>query len=237
MSRSRLHPRPEQVAELTRGQSLPLAPLPESILRVIAETVVRAWNELRARHRAILNIGDEAEVSALLISRLNTLRDEDPCWENIASGVSRGRETISFDGGHLEKRPDVSIHITRRNFGFPLVAECKLIDHPNKKTVNLYCKQGLTRFVNGEYAWATQEAFMLAYVRDGSSIATTLKPYLTKNQTVTPDCCATEILPTPLPHSPTDLAHSRHGRHFSYLNQESAPGSIELWHLWLSVAP
>jgi hypothetical protein len=46
MSLSRVHPREDQVAELTRGQSLPLAPLPEIHLMLIAEALRRAWNDL-----------------------------------------------------------------------------------------------------------------------------------------------------------------------------------------------
>lgn len=239
MSSRTATPRPEQVAELTRGQYLPLEPIPESALKVIAETIVRAWNELSASHEAILRDGNEAEVSALLESRLNALRNYDPCWESIASGVSRGRESISFDGRHLEKRPDLSIHLTRRNFTFPLVAECKLIDLPHDKTVNLYCKKGLIRFVVGEYAWMSREAFMLAYVRDGSSIANCLRHQLIKSQGKKPDPCATECLPKNRTYTSTDFAHSRHGRRFVYLSPtaNNDPGPIDLWHLWLSTAP
>lgn len=237
MSRGRRHPRPEQVAELTRGQVLPLAAVPEPVMRVVAETVVRAWNDLAANHGDVLKHGAEPEVSALLESRLNTLRDEDPCWEAVASGASRGRESINFDGGRLENRPDISVHLTRRHSGFPLIVECKLIDHPRRKTVDLYCRQGLARFVTGEYAWATREAFMLAYVRDGGRIATTLSPHLMKKQTETPDPVATEALPLPVSGSANDLARSRHRRNFRYLGNGNGnePGAIELWHLWLPV--
>ena len=232
-------PRPEQVAELTQGQYLPLEPIPASVLQIVTETIVRAWKELSASHEAILRNGDEAEVSALLISRLNALRDDDPCWENITSGVSRGQESISFDGRHLEKRPDLSIHLTRRNFNFPLVAECKLLDLPHDKTVTLYCTKGLVRFIVGDYAWMSREAFMIAYVRDGSSIASSLRHQLIKSQGKTPDPCATESLPINHTCSSADLAYSRHGRRFIYLPsaENSDPGPIDLWHLWLLTAP
>lgn len=238
MSSSTATPRPEQVAELTRGQHLPLEPIPASALQVITETIVRAWNELSASHEAILRNGDEAEVSALLETRLNDLRDVDPCWESIASGVSRGRESLSFDGSHLEKRPDLSIHLTRRNFNFPLVAECKLIDLPGNKTVNLYCTKGLIRFVVGDYAWMSREALMLAYVRDGSNIAGCLRNQLIKSQAKTPDPCATVNLPITSKFASTDIANSCHGRHFAYPPPatNTDPGPIDLCHIWLSTA-
>lgn len=237
MSRSKLRPRPEQVAALTQGMALPLAPLPQSILRVVAETMVRAWNEVAAKNPDTLRNGDEDEVTSLLQIRLNALRNEEPCWEDIARGVSRDSTAISFDGSHLKKQPDLSIHLTRRGFDFPVVAECKLIDRPRRKTVELYCSHGLARFVRGEYAWMAQEAFMLAYVRDGGTIADTLRPCLAKRQA--PDPCATETLPAPLPRILADLARSRHGRRFAYLPPTSNPdpGTIELWHLWLVVTP
>lgn len=227
---SRQHPRPEQIAALTRGQSLPLSPLPETTLRVVADTLVKAWTDLAAEHAGILCRGDEAEVSCLLVSRLNALLDEDACWEMLIRGVSRGRESLSYDGRHLEKRPDVSLHLTNRSFDFPLVAECKLIDRSRKKTVHLYCRDGLTRFVTGDYGWMSAEAFMLAYVRDNCTIADTLHPHLAAETT-----CNTLNLPQPFLGA-ADLAHSRHDRPFRYLSSADKPGPIVLWHLWLPAA-
>ena len=150
---------------------------------------------------------------------------------------SGGRETVSFDGRHLEKRPDLSIQLTCRNPSFPLVAECKLIDSARRKTVALYCADGLARFVQGQYAWAGREAFMIAYVRDSGSIAAGLVPHLAACRTVSVDPNATESLPTPIPDVAADLAWSVHGRRFSYLPPvpTAEPGPINLWHLWLPV--
>jgi len=236
MRKSKLRPRPDHVAEFTRGVALPLPPLSRVTLQVVAETIERAWNELVADHGEKLGRGDEAEVSDLMVSRLNQFLDYDSCWATVAVGVSRGRESISFDGRHLEKRPDISIHLARRNFDYPLVAECKLIDHPCDKTVAIYCSQGLVRFIRGEYAWISSEAFMLAYVRDGSRIATTLRPRLTNEREAASNPCATESLPTPIPNGLSNFAHSRHGRCFSYLApaENTNPGAIDIWHLWLS---
>lgn len=217
--------------------SLPLSPLPHLVLLVIAETMERAWGDLSTRHAKILLQGDEAEITALLETRLNALRNEDACWEGLTSGVSRGRETTSFDGRHLEKRPDLSIHLTGRNFSLPLIVECKLIDHPDGKTVKLYCDDGLARFLRGDYAWATPEAFMCAYVRDRSSIENRLVPYLadSKDKGTTPDPYETELLPIPVRSGSSGLSRSRHRRSFSCLAATTtSPGQIELWHLWLS---
>ncbi len=78
---------------------------------------------------------------------------------------------------------------------------------------------------------------MIAYVRDGSSIDTTLKPFLSDAITRVPPGYLVEKLPNPAGNGSSDLAHSRHGRTFVYPNQTpptNQPGPISIWHLWLS---
>jgi hypothetical protein len=115
MNKNRFHPREDQVAELTRGQSLPLAPLQEEHLRCIAAALNRAWNDLMTERRATLLSGPEAELNSLMEIRLNALIETDDLWALLARNVARGKETISFDGSHLEKRPDLSIYLTDRS--------------------------------------------------------------------------------------------------------------------------
>ena len=81
--------------------------------------------------------------------------------------VGRGSESSSFDGSQLEKRPDPSIVLSGTDPRFPLVAEVTILYAPASKTVALYCEHGIRRFVEGEYAWANGDAFMIPYVRDG----------------------------------------------------------------------
>lgn len=225
---SAIRPRPDQVAALTRGQPLPLPPLPEITLQAVTDALVRAWNDLATTHGGIMQNNDEPEITLLLQTRLNALLEEDACWETLVSGVSREGSQISYDGSHIEKSPDLSIHLTSRRFDFPLVAECKLIDHPHRKTVDLYCRKGIKRFVDGEYAWMCTEAFMLAYVRDGSSVAAALTPHLV----AATDCATLDPPHTLSAHS--NLSRSCHGRLFTYLGGAGAPGPIALWHLWLN---
>jgi hypothetical protein len=236
MSNTRIHPREEQTAELTRGQTLPLSPLLDVHLNYIAEVLAGAWNDLLHGHRPTLASGGETEVNTLMESRLNALLDEDKAWSQLVRNVTRGTESMSFDGSHLEKRPDLSVHLTNRNPSFPLIVECKVIDAPSMKTAELYCIQGLARFVKGEYAWASREAFMLAYVRDGATILSCLTPFLAKS-------CAeggenpylTHTLPEPKQNpSGVELARSHHNRRFRYVGaRQDMPGAIAIWHLWL----
>ena len=187
---------------------------------------------------SILLTAEEAEVNALIETRLNALIEEDERWSQLVSGVARGRETLSYDGSHLEKRPDLSIRLTNRSPSFPLIVECKLIDAPSRKKVDLYCNDGLIRFMRGEYGWATREAFMLAYVRDGSTISSSLEPFLAQSQTKRSDVYLTESLPSSIGGPSIPLARSSHRRTFSYIGPNSgSPGAIAIWHLWIAAAP
>ena len=236
MSSTSWHPRGDQIAELTRGLRFPLAPLNEFHLNFIAEMLARAWDDLLHSQRPTLMTGSEPEINTLMKARLNNLIDEDTSLSSLVYNVAPGEETVSFDASHLEKQPDLSIHLTDRKRNFPLVVECKLIEYSSGKTARLYCNKGLVKFVQGEYAWATREAFMLAYVRDGSLISTTLTPLLVENQKVKPDPYSTEIAPVSANHLTLDLAWTRHSRAFKYLSgsPNNSPGPISLWHLWVS---
>lgn len=228
-------PRPEQVAELTRGISLPLPAVDEEYLLIIVETLVSVWAELLTRPNTKVLEQDEPSITALIEARLNTLRNENSLWEMLVSAAIRGREMISYDGSHLEKRPDLSLLLTTpRQPAFPLIIECKLID-TNTKPVRLYCNDGLARFINGDYAWYDRQAIMLAYVRDTSTIATSLMPHLSKHQNKKLDPFACEQLPEASEAEEVDLARSKHERAFCYIHQmQRIPGTIEVWHLWLS---
>lgn len=236
MTGSATRPRYDQVAELTRGLRLPLAAIAHDHLEVLAERLQQAFNDVRMHAPATVATGTEPEVTALMQARLNRLIHKDPLWGQLVSSVARGSESISFDGSHLEKRPDLSIVLSDRERSFPLVVEAKILDAAAPKTAEPYCKKGIRRFVEGEYAWGNREAFMIGYVRDESSIGTTLKPFLSKAMELHPDRYLVEALPVPVESDSSDLAYTRHGREFVYGSQRppNSPGPISVWHLWLT---
>lgn len=237
MTSMAIRPRPDQIGELTRGLALPLPEVSDFHLEIIAEGMLCAFDEVRTNNPFTVASGSEAEVTALLESRLNTMIEQDPFWQQLVLCVARGKESLSFDGSHLEKRPDLSIYLSNRNRGFPLILEAKILDASTSKTEALYCDNGLRRFVEGEYAWGNREAFMIAYVRDGSSIGAKLTPLLSDAMTKTPPNYLVEDLPAAVGSGSADLARSRHGRNFVYSGPPSPaqqPGPISVWHLWLS---
>ena len=232
----RVRPRHDQVAELTRGVRLPLAPIAHEHLEILAERLRQAFDDVRAHEPAIVATGEEPEVTALMQARLNSLLLEDSLWGQLVLWVGRGTESISFDGSHLEKRPDLSIVLSGAERRFPLVAEAKILDAAAAKTAAQYCNGGICRFVEGEYAWGNREAFMIGYVRDGSSIDTTLRAFLSRAVGLHPDRYLVESLPVPVGSGACDLAYTRHGRDFVYSSQRppNSPGPISVWHLWLA---
>ena len=236
MKGSAVRPRLDQVSELTRGIRLPLPAIADTHLQVLAEGLREAFDDLRVREPVVMASGDEPEVTALLEARLNRLIDENFLWGQLVFCVARGKESISFDGSHLEKRPDLSIYLSDRMRCFPLVVEAKILDATKAKTEASYCDHGLLRFVDGEYAWANREAFMIGYVRDGSSIDKKLNPFLAKAMTLKSPGYLVNGLPIHVGSGALDLAYTRHGRNFVYSCQAppNRPGPISVWHLWLS---
>ena len=231
-----VRPRPDQVAELTRGVQLPLSAIEDVHLEVLAEGLWEAFDELRMDQPVTVASGDENEVTALMEARLNMLIEKRTRWGQLVNSVARGKESVSFDGSHLEKRPDLCIYLSSGKQRFPLVAEAKILDAAASKTVKLYCDEGIRRFVDGEYAWANREAFMIGYVRDGSSIDSHLKPFLSKAMGSNPPGYLVEELPVHAGSSALDVARTRHGRGFVYGAQlpPISPGAMSIWHLWLS---
>ena len=203
-------------------------------MEVLADGLRQAFGDVRLRAAATVAAGDEAEVTGLMQARLNGLIREDGLWGQLVLYVGRGTESISFDGSHLEKRPDLSIVLSGRERRFPLVAEAKVLDAPASKTVAQYCRDGIRRFVDGEYAWGGREAFMIGYVRDGSSIDATLGGFLASGSH--PRRYRVEASAVAVGAGSSDLAYTRHGRDFVYGRQPApnSPGPISVWHLWLA---
>jgi hypothetical protein len=221
------------LAQLTEGVPLPFAALPRVLLTRIVSGIVTAWRDIPEEQT---RTADEAALNAMMETQLNRLAEQNEELRTLVAAVVRGKETINFNGVSLEKRPDLSIILTNgvRERDFPLPLECKLIDTSARKGIDLYCNNGLKRFVNGDYGWARREAIMLGYVRDGSRIAVELNRYLARKQATAVDPYCTEVLPVPVG-SQVDQGQSRHCRQFRYLHRSpnDEPGPIEIRHIWL----
>ncbi|WP_143195568.1 hypothetical protein [Archangium sp. Cb G35] len=211
--------------------------------RTIEDAIRIAWQRLlteKLPKRINLSTASEVEFTARLVQLLNDLRDlPDDNLRSFSSSmfqvVVRGGEVESFDGKHLEKRPDMVFRLIQPRPGIAsseydgLFVECKIVDvkHP----LSLYCKDGLRRFLDGEYAWAMKEALMVAYSRQGWTVPKYLVPYLKKHSSA---CAIVETLAPRAGERPAkpQVLVSSHARTWSYPGG-GTPGKIEVAHLWL----
>jgi hypothetical protein len=184
-----------QIEALTRGVGLPLPAIRTAHLGVILETLASAVGEVATAHGTVVRHGTEPEISALVEAQLCSYLAEpdsgtvcgEPAllwmWRQLAYAVVRGKESVGYDGKRIELRPDLNVFLTGHHRSFPLIVECKIIDRRRGKTVSMYTvsmylDDGLSRFLNGDYAWAMREGVLLAYVRDASRADATLAPIM-----------------------------------------------------------
>jgi hypothetical protein len=99
--------------------------------------------------------------------------------QNFAK-VTRESKVTNFNFQRLDKMPDLMFHLQQERLNTlanqdALFAECKPVSK-ERAAGGHYCDLGISRFINGDYGWAMQDALMVAYVKDGRSIAAHLQP-------------------------------------------------------------
>lgn len=149
--------------------------------RAIERALRWAWAEVGSRWPEIVNSGSEEQITAKMHRALNEQttrsRRAAPGLHSFET-VGRGAKVESADG-RIELMPDLVFRPplprgvrNRSDWGY--FVECKIVD--GTASVGLYCKHGVARFCDGEYAAAMPSGAMLAYVRDGSRPFETLGP-------------------------------------------------------------
>jgi len=158
--------------------------------------------------------------------------------------VVRQGQCQNFDGTAIKKEPDLFFKLrdddsqrARVLSEFDgLFVEAKPMDstHP---AGSKYCNEGLIRFVNRDYAWAMQEAMMLAYTRDGRTISRHLIPAM--NQEDRMKSLATIRLPEACPVAGASACPdaeavyiSHHRRDFKWPHGKGSATDITVYHLW-----
>lgn len=149
----------------------------------ILEALRHAWAELLRTDLGILQRGQEEEVTYKLQELLNERSNgkrKIKCITDFDS-VTRGEGQKTADG-RLGKKPDLTFRppaykavVNTTRWGW--FVECKLIN--GGASIAAYRDNGVQRFSSGEYAAHMPSGGMLAYVRDGSAPAPTLKTALT----------------------------------------------------------
>jgi hypothetical protein len=219
--------------------TLPHPPIPQRTILLICKVIRRAW-QLLAESPPVgffLSSADEDSITLELVEIIeNRLRKygEVDGFDCVHFGkVTRGQEITNFNKKRPDKRPDILFDLKREQYPIfsnqdGLFVECKPIDNKHP-ILSCYCNKGLIRFVNGDYAWAMQNALMVGYVTGHYSfkkLASVLDdgksaPLKTNNH------IGLDVY---------SLYRSNHTREFEWLENRGQACQISITHLWLLMA-
>lgn len=158
--------------------------------------------------------------------------------------VVRHAEVTNYNGEKLAKTPDLSFKLRHgESESRPVLSshdalfvECKPVDGDHAAG-SAYCDDGLIRFVNGDYAWAMQDAMMLGYVRNGRSIAGHLVPAMAASARQQSLAVVQQLQPCEEAGAATcaeaeAVYLSRHRRAFTWPDGKGPATDITVFHLW-----
>jgi hypothetical protein len=190
-----------------------------------------------------VNRADEDEITEqlelVLESRLRRT-GEVPGFDRRRFGpVRREPKVTNYNGESPDKMPDLVFHLKPERLDTlsthdAIFAECKPV-HATRAAGAHYCDRGIIRFINGDYAWAMQDALMVAYVRDGRTIRRHFDgEALSENRMRVLQVCERPIAvqSNRCDERVEKLHRSRHGRCFPWPDGRRAT-VINLYHSWL----
>jgi len=229
-------------------QELPLSGIAPRHILAIEQAIRTAWNQLkRSASRGLLENGDEKHITIALQQELENIRlsGNGIFSESEFAKPIRGAEVMSYDGRHLEKRPDLTFYLKANRSGLSsslslydgLFVECKLISPKIK--VPRYAEDGIDRFVRGEYSWTMPHCLMLAYVRTGQTLPNALTEYFNRGSGINRIKYAVKTMPErcKLNRREPRTYFTVHSRNWNYPPPGNQPKDIEIRHLWLHVFP
>jgi hypothetical protein len=156
--------------------TLPHPQIPQRTILLLCKVIRRAWQLLIEKPPTdfLLHSADEDTITHELVDIIeNRLRKngEVDGFDCARFGkVVREPKITNVDKRHPDKMPDIFFDIKRDQYPVlsnqdGLFVECKPVDSKHA-ILSCYCGKGLIRFVNGDYAWAMQDALMVGYVGD-----------------------------------------------------------------------
>ncbi len=216
--------------------ALPHPQIPQRTILLLCMVIKRAWQLLEKMPPSdfILQSADEDTITQMLKEIIeNRLRKNGEIEGfNCAlfGKVARDQKIPNVDKKHPDKMPDIFFDLRRDQLAIlsdqdGLFVECKPVDHKHK-ILSCYCKKGLIRFVNGDYAWAMQDALMVGYVKEPNSF---------KNLASVLDGKKSAALKT-TNHSAVDeytIYCSNHNRDYEWPENRGRACPISVVHLWL----
>lgn len=226
---------------------LPHPRLDLPVILLIRRVLLRAFEMLREQNLNLAAASEDQVTAALRSTIESKLRQSG----EVAGFDKRKFETVirqgqwaNYNGTRLTKTPDLFFKL-RDDESAPrpvlsefdgLFIEAKPVDATHS-VGSKYCDDGLIRFVRGDYAWAMQEAMMLAYARNGRTIAGHLIPAMT--EAVRMKSLATIQLPkgclatAAAASSEAEAVHvSQHRRDFPWPAGKGPATDITVYHLW-----
>lgn len=215
--------------------TLPHPPIPQRTILLLCKVIRRAWQLLAENPPSgfILHAANEDTITQILVEIIeNRLRKygEVNGFNKVQFGkVVREPKITNFNKEHPDKMPDIFFDLKREKAPVlsdqdGLFVECKPVDskHP---VSSCYCQMGLIRFVNGDYAWAMQDALMIGYVTGHYSYEK-LASVLNKNDSANLKTNNhSEIVPS--------IYRSNHDREFEWPESCGHACQISVSHLWL----
>lgn len=225
---------------------LPFSPIPPQHIRAILQAFRLAWSEFLAEPKShgIENVSDAKEVpiSEALLRVLCTIHNAKeppiPVFSDEFQTPISDASLRNYDGTRLITkvdfcfRPKINPYPGRNVDQYGLFVEAKPIDGGK---LHNYMRNGLVKFLRGDYAWAMTQGMMVAYVSPTSQqLPAALISYFARlgnaktfGLTATPRTWHADR------HSPRPC-FTVHNRNWQYPHPEArAPGDIEMIHLWL----
>ena len=219
--------------------TLPHPQISQRIVLLLCNVIKRAWQLLKEKPPSgfLLQSADEDTITQVLVeiieNRLRKSGDVDGFNCALFGKVSREPKITNVDKKHPGKMPDIFFDLKRDQLPIlsdqdGLFVECKPVDR-NHSILSCYCKKGLIRFVNGDYAWAMQDALMVGYEKEHYSF--------TKLASVLDDGKKSAALKTTKHFTVDEYAiyRSSHNRNFEWPESRGQACQIMVSHLWLSV--
>ena len=219
--------------------TLPHPQIPQRTVLLLCKVIKRAWQLLEKMPPSgfILQSADEDTITQVLVEIIENRLRKNGELEGfncaLFGKVTRDQKIPNVDKKHPDKMPDIFFDLRRDQLAIlsdqdGLFVECKPVDHKHP-ILSCYCKKGLVRFVNGDYAWAMQDALMVGYVKDHYSFI--------KLASVLDDSKKSAILKTTNHFAIYEYAiySSNHKREFEWPESRGQACPISVAHLWLSL--
>lgn len=217
-----------------------------SLMAVVQNALSYAWHillsDVAASAFSICG-STEDEITEKLYMILCDVQAKDPCavkgFALFETPIREGN-LRNYNGERLDCQPDLTFRPPRGRIATTNTAitgifvECKPIDsqHPVGST---YCKEGVSRFIRGDYAWAVDRALMLAYVRNICYLPDGLNHTLMQGNAKK----TYRLKELPVLAGKTEAGElvyqSQHGRSMPIVHPAGASTSITLHHLWLQM--